>query len=126
MLTSLFWAKFFAFYFLLVPVALFVRTDYYLDLMRKMGQHPMSLLISAIISLFLGAAILSSHCLFVWDWRLLITLLGVISTLKGFQRLIWPEFCIDGAKYFSPIRLKIMSACLFLVGLYLSYIGWCQ
>jgi hypothetical protein len=38
-----------------------------------------------------GIAILQAHPVWKWDWRLLVTLSGLMLTAVGLFRMIWPE-----------------------------------
>lgn len=81
------------------------------------------LLLSGIVSLFIGVTTVVLHNLWVPDWRVLVTLLGWTATIKGVMRVLFPEQISQWVRSLGmkPLLPWLIPALVFflIVGLYL-------
>lgn len=66
-----------------------------------------------------GFAILRSHNLWVFDWRMCITFMGWFITFGGLSRMFFPEVSKEGAQN-APVVFALQMA-LLVVGIFLTY-----
>ncbi|MBX9786110.1 MAG: hypothetical protein K2Y08_02115 [Alphaproteobacteria bacterium] len=126
MVLSIFLAKTIGLYLVIVSVAFMLKASELKPMMLDMLKNPSLLLFSGILALILGILIVVSHNIWVMDWRVIITILGWLTLLKGVMRLFYPEFVIkktvkcveDKASY------NIMMLITLLIGLVLLYFGY--
>jgi hypothetical protein len=75
------------------------------------------------ITLLMGLVTIILHNIWVWDWRLAITILGWSTVIKGIMKIGFPEKIKKEAQRFkkkqlvSAFFLIIMGAVLFLLSL---------
>jgi hypothetical protein len=87
MQTSLFLAK------LIGPVALLIGLVIVLDpnrmrvMAREMLQGEAFIFFAGILTLPIGLALVNTHNIWVWDWRVAITILGWMAVLAGIARI---------------------------------------
>lgn len=122
--TSIFLAKLFGVYFLIVGVLWVFRKDLFTEIVHELVASKALLAVSGFISLSIGLAIAIGHPVYTFDWRGLITLLGYLAIAKGIVRVGFP----DVSKRVIPKLVKnyfhIMLIIVFLLGLYLTSHGF--
>jgi hypothetical protein len=103
-----------------------LNQKFYSRLWQDISHHPFSLLISGFITLLLGLIVLQVHHIWVADWRGLITLLGWFFVLTGAVRILLPEMVLKiGQKIIKqPLAIISTASVMFLIGLYLTYMGF--
>jgi phosphoglycerol transferase MdoB-like AlkP superfamily enzyme len=123
---SIFLAKIFSIYLVIVSIAILINKDVYLKAVREMVNDAGVMFLSAIITLILGILLITVHNLWVFDWRIVITLLGWLIFIKGAVRILFP-------KWIKPMTDKVMDnyvgfyiTCVLslIIGLYLGYYGF--
>ncbi|MGY8691251.1 MAG: hypothetical protein ACKVHP_26360, partial [Verrucomicrobiales bacterium] len=62
-----------------------------LDAMIESMAEPSYLLSSGLMTLIIGVAIVVGHNIWDGSWRVVITVVGYLSLVKGFVILVWPE-----------------------------------
>ena len=123
---SIFLAKAFSIYLILISLAIIFQRKFFQDAIKELLTHEPAMLLAAILALILGILLVISHNLFVADWRIVITILAWLTLIKGFVGLFFPMQS-------SSWRIKIIEkphtlyitaiVCLFL-GLFLGYHGF--
>lgn len=88
---SLFLARFFALYFLIIGIFYLTRGKYLRTLIPEFIQNQPLILVTGILSLIIGLLIVLSHNVWEPNCKTLITLIGYIAVFKGFMRLFTPE-----------------------------------
>jgi hypothetical protein len=123
---SIILAKILGIYFLALGLAFFINTDLFKNIYKQVSRDKNFLLMGGIVAMSIGAVIVSLHNIWVWDWPLIITILGWWSLIKGFGFIANPDF----VKLFSFIDnrsflfYKILSLVYVAVGFFLLYKGW--
>jgi hypothetical protein len=126
MLTSIFIAK------LMGPILCVVAISILFDekSIRAMakdvfGSHAL-LYIFGIVDLLLGLVLVTVHNVWVLDWRVIITLIGWISIVRGLVRILFTPYVMKNApKLFRKQGLLMGVAIVMLIlGAVLSYYGY--
>ena len=94
MQNSIFLARLIGPFLLIAGLAVLVNRDSF----RALGEEFLSsrslLFLSSLITLPAGLAIVLTHSVWTADWRVLITLLGWLSTIGGAVRLLVPDVVV--------------------------------
>lgn len=126
MVLSIFLAKTIGLYLIIISAAFIINANELKPMMLDMLKSPSLLLFSSILALVLGILIVVSHNIWVMDWRVIITLLGWLTLLKGVIRLFYPEFVMKKATKCveNKASYNIMMLIILLIGLTLLYFGY--
>ena len=122
---SIFLAKFWGWYFLLFFI-LFMVYPKRIKQMFVFAKEDQFMIILAILGITIGLLHVLAHNLWVKDWRIIITLFGWFSLMKGISQFAFPGFA---TKWIDNIDFKwfqFLLFLLFLVGLVLlnQAYGW--
>lgn len=125
MCRSVFFAQVIGIYLVLVSLAMLIHQQRFKKIvMECLGSHAM-IYTGGAISLLLGLLILVPHNVWVWQWPLLVTLVGWFCLLQGIWRLFFPEHVIHMTKQLLAKRGFLFTNWIwFLVGLYLVWMGF--
>jgi len=115
---SIFLAKVFGIYLMLISVAMFLKPQRFKDLATKMLNDEAVLSLAMIITLILGSLIIVSHNIWVMDWRVFITLLGWLILAKSAIILFSPKLMAKLVKIYEIKSAYLISGAIsFLLGL---------
>jgi hypothetical protein len=118
-------ARFLGLFLLVIGLTVFVKNDQkaYFDQLVESKEF---LFITGLMTVILGALIIALNNTWRFDWRLLITILGWATLLKGAVMLIFPEYSVLIWNKLSVKRwlLLISGAISFIIGIYLIGIGF--
>lgn len=89
--TSLFLAKAFGIYLIIVCLSLIGNKRHYHLATVSVTEDPGLMLTTSILTLILGILLILFHNIWVADWRILITLLAWITFIKGGYRILFPH-----------------------------------
>ncbi len=89
--TTIFLAKAFSLYFVIVGLAMIFHRKYYLEAAAEMLEHKGLSFFTAIFTLTLGILLVLFHN--IWDevWAIVISVLAWLTLLKGMVRLFFPK-----------------------------------
>ncbi|MFQ5729330.1 MAG: hypothetical protein ACE5GN_03110 [Waddliaceae bacterium] len=120
---SIFLAKLFGFYLLIVALLYFFRGEFLRKVMKDFYKFPALVAVTSIINLFIGLLIILNHNIWEFSWKVVITLIGYLTLLKGGLNLFAPAWGEALAAKFTKSRnLFIYSGIISLaLGLYLLY-----
>jgi len=96
----------------------------------RMGREVLDsealLLISGVITLPAGLAVVLTHNLWVSGWPVLITLFGWIMILAGIARILLPDLMrsAGGAMLDKPVLITIPGVLMAALGAFLTYQGY--
>ena len=126
MVLSIFLAKTIGLYLVIVSTALMLKADEFKPMMLEMLKNPSLVSFSGILTLIFGILIVVSHNIWVMDWRVIITILGWLTLLKGIMRLFYPEFVMKKATKCveNKASYNIMMLITLFIGLVLLYFGY--
>ncbi len=81
--------------------------------------------LAGFFALFIGLFSVSLYGIWSADWRVLVTILGWLSVLKGFACMVFPRGTIGFYKRLKPeTMMPISGGVAFILGLALLYFSW--
>lgn len=121
---SIFLAKVLGSYLLIASLAILVNHKPFNKMLNEYVKDLPTVFFHGVIALLLGLALVVSHNLWVADWRVIITIFGWLTLLKGVTHMFVPQAAIkkgmDLYHATSPAIFVIMA----VLGAYLAYIGF--
>ena len=107
-----------------VSFALLVRESHLKKLYASI-ESEQGLFLWGVISLVIGVSMVLTYNVWVWQWQLIITILGWISLIKGLALLLMPESVKKYTKkmetsQYVPYALVIAV----IIGLVITYFGF--
>ncbi len=124
---SLFLAKLFGIYLLIVSVLWAVRGKVISDVIEEFFASRPMLFLSGLLALAVGIAMVISHSVWELNWRGLITLIGYLTIVKGVVRIGFPTVPQAAARSLlkgTPIGIWISIS--LMLGGYLTWVGFTQ
>ncbi len=124
---SLFLAKLFGIYLLIVGLLWAVRGAAISGVIEDFLANPGMLFLSGLIALWVGIAMAISHSVWEPNWRGLITLMGYLSIVKGVMRVGFPNVPRRAAlKMVKGTNVYIWVGLALALGGYLTWAGFTQ
>jgi len=113
-------------YMLIAGIGLMGSRASYRQLINELPNQKLLLMIMGAFTLIIGLLMLQFHNVWSMDWRLLITLIGWSTTIKGALALLSPDAMIGFASRFtaSEMALNIQGVIVLLLGAFMSYMGY--
>ncbi len=126
MSTSIFIARLLGPLFVVVGIAVPLKTQMFRAILREFNQSRALLYLAGVLGLVGGLAIVLTHNLWVRDWRLIITLIGWVTILRALVTIFQPQWIVALAGKIGENRSWLVSAAVadLLIGLILSYFGY--
>jgi len=126
MVASVFIAKLFGPIFALSGIALLLRAETYRAIVGDFLRSPALHYLAGFLGLFAGLAIVLTHNVWAFDWRLIITLIGWVTIVRAAVTVLWPEWIVPVGNVFLEYRAAplVGGAINLLIGLALSYFGY--
>lgn len=123
---SIFLAKVIGLYLLIMAIALFVNGQKIKPIMSDLVRNPALMFMIGFICLILGLLLVIGHNLWVADWRVLITIIGWLTLIKGVSRVIYPQMDSKMVNFFLESHSAIYIAALIdlVLGVFLIYFGF--
>lgn len=122
---SLFLAQVFGLYLVIVCTAFFLHKKDLPAILNEFERNKLLAVISGAMALLLGLALVVSHNIWEMNWRVLITLIGWISIVKGCARLFFLEQVhLFARKLVASPWHSVIMVVFFCMGLYLTYVGF--
>ena len=123
--TSIFLAKVIGLVSVIITTAVLIRYKESLAFDEEAVKSPFFTYASGFIILILGVLIIVSHSVWVFDWRLVITIFGWLVLLKGVGRIFFPNAVRRMIERKRDNRWFLLGEVIvFLIGLYLLYHGF--
>jgi len=122
---SIFLARVIGFYFVIVGAFYFLRRDYIKTVINDLFAHAAMSVIGGTVALIIGLLIVITHNFWVFDWAVVITIVGYLSLIKGIWLLFFPESGKNFARrLISGQGHLIFGAILILIGIFLLVMGY--
>ena len=123
--TSIFLARVIGLVSVISIAAVMIRYKESAVLEEEAMKSPLHIYLSGFVFLILGALLVVSHSVWVFDWRIVITVLGWLVLLKGMGRIFFPDAVKRMVEKKKENRKFILGEiAVFLIGLYLLYYGF--
>jgi hypothetical protein len=104
----------------------FLRNQKVFDALIVSFKHDLALIIfSGFVLTIMGLLVVVYHNVWTGGWRVLITLLGYLTLLKGLLRLLLPQQVADLAARVTKGWRATCAIVFLCLGIYLTYIGFC-
>lgn len=123
---SFFLAKVLGLYLAIIGLYMFIMPEHLRRVVDDILSNRGLFFLSAIIALILGILLVISHNEWIFNWRVLITLIGWISLLKGITNMFIPHLTTQFTeRYFnSDFAYRIAGVISFSFGMILLYCGF--
>ncbi|NNM59489.1 MAG: hypothetical protein HKM04_06690 [Legionellales bacterium] len=123
---SIFLAKAFGLYFLIVGLIMCIRGDRMRPAMIEFADHHGLFLFGAVITLILGIILVLSHNDWVKNWTVLVTIMSWIIFVSGISRLLFAE-CHQGMlrKMSNHAHFRLFGILPIILGIIFLYLGFC-
>jgi hypothetical protein len=104
-------------------IAMLINREMFPVIIDQISHDYGLILLSGILSLLAGIAIVRVHNEWSGDWRIIVTLFGWLAIVGGLARMWMPQMAGPIANSFtaSPAALVLAGAVLALLGGFLSY-----
>jgi hypothetical protein len=116
--TSIFLAKFWG-WLMLIYFLLFMIYPKRVKQMFEFAKDDKFLIILSTLAIIVGLLNITAHNLWVKDWRIVITLFGWFSLLKGISQFAFPGFAMEWMTKVDFRWFQFLLFLLFLVGVML-------
>ena len=122
---SLYLARAWGLFIVIVCVALIFNKDKYTKMIKTIKADDPLLFISAFFAVGLGAAQIVGYNVWTSDWRGIVTLFGWASLFKGLGILFMPQYTERFGKLFvTTVWYWTLVGIFLLAGIYLMYAGF--
>ena len=123
---SLFIAKMFGLYIIILALILLFKRGLFKRVMEDFSRNYAVLFLTGIFTIFIGLAIILTHNIWVKNWTVIITIFGWMALIKGIWLLAFPETVSKFSDLYTRGKaLPIVHAIIaLLVGIYLTYMGF--
>lgn len=123
---SLYLAQLMSVALVVVGLALLLRSDHYVKAYKSWMKNEGLMLLTAMLTLVVGLAIVLVHNVWVSSWEVLITIVGWGAVLKGVVLLLLPKEMEKLVNSLMKTKwLLPLGAVIWIVGgLYLGYYAW--
>jgi len=123
--TSIFLAKVLGLFGAISTAAIILRYKKNMALEKAAVSDPALAALAGYAILILGILITVSHPVWVWDWPVVITIVGWLTVLKGAGRIFFPDAVRNMIeRKQSDMRFMLGEFAVFALSLYLLYHGF--
>jgi hypothetical protein len=112
--------------FLVLALRMIISPSSLLETSRKFLADSPLVLISGVLAMVAGLSIVNTHNLWVWDWRLIVTLFGWMLVIGGAIRVVAPVLVnlVGGAMMERPGLTRVAGMVWALLGVLLVFKGY--
>jgi uncharacterized protein YjeT (DUF2065 family) len=114
--------------FIVCYASILINPKIYRRMSQEVVEQSLATFISGFCALILGLLILQFHSIWEWNWKGLITFFGWLTFIKGSLLILFPQALayVSQKVYTSrnQTALRMMATLMFLIGVYLTYIGF--
>ncbi len=112
--------------FAVIGVGILLNQKLYTDMIGQAVLVPVMIYLFGVMALLAGLAILNAHRAWTADWRVIITLLGLLMVIAGFVRIVLPGIAavLAISFYSGSGGMAIVGIIVLVIGVYLSFEGY--
>ena len=109
----------------IIAVGILLNINAYQEMIGKMQVSSSLWYLGGLLALVYGLLIVQWHNVWVWQWPVVITVLGWAGLLKGILLLVFPKWIVRWAGLYQRNRLalKVNAVFALLLGLFLTVMG---
>lgn len=124
--SSIFIAKLLGPYAIIMSIGIMFNLTIYKNIIRDFLKNSALLYLGGIFMLVFGLLIILFHNFWVFDWFVVITILGWLGLIKGILLIVYPNCIIKISKAYlvNNNLLLTHSAVIFIIGLILIVFGY--
>ncbi len=125
MYPSIFLAKLFGLYLIIISLFLIFRRDALMQTLQSFIANSALMMFAGVFNLIAGLAVLIGHPVWGLQWETLITVLGLLMFIKGIYRFGFPTTCFQWELSFIQKKAKWnwMIGIMIIYGLVLTVKG---
>lgn len=123
---SKFLSKVIGLYLIMISLAMLCNMQQFINNVNGLINNVPLMFVIGFFTLILGILTVVSHNIWVWNWRVLITILAWLTLIKGASIIFYPQV-IDNATslFIQHHAISYLSAIFdFLLGILLCYFGY--
>ena len=109
--------------FAVVSAALVIKPSRLRSLFSKV-ENEATMFFLGIVTLMTGLAMVLAHNVWVPDWRVVITILGWLTLIKGLDLIFLPERMMKRWPKIADRQWQLIFGSLFILGLALACLGF--
>ena len=123
---SIFLSKVLGIYLIVMSVAFVTQEKRLKPLMLNMMHDSALVLVAGFMALIMGILLVVSHNMWVKDWRVIITIVGWTTLLKGMSIILFPDFLVNLSIKWMQNKIAYYATFFFtfLIGALLIYFGY--
>ncbi|MCP4933994.1 MAG: hypothetical protein GY927_07250 [bacterium] len=113
-------------YMLIAAIGLYTNRSIYDRLIDDIQDQPLLFMVTGAFTLILGLLMLQFHNVWSLDWRVLVTLIGWLTLIKGALAIIAPQMTVKIAEHYksNDTALNIQATIIVFLGVFMSYMGY--
>lgn len=123
MAASVFIAKILGVTYLVVGIGIVNNQKHYRNVLHSFLKEDALMYLGGVISLVVGLVLVLVHNHWVADWRILVTLIGWLATIKGVVILVSPK-SIHGLTRYWAKHMSLMAPMAIGIGMVFCYFGF--
>jgi len=110
----------------IVGIALLVKAEHFKVILKQFIHSPVPMYLAGFFGLLGGIAVLLVHNLWMADWRIVITLIGWLTTVRAIVVIFWPQWIAASGNWLLARPRVFMGAGIVdvLLGLFLCDGGY--
>jgi hypothetical protein len=120
---SIFFVKFYGYFFFLFAGALLISKDGR-EVMIQASKEKSHVMFTGMLSLIIGLPVIILHNIWTFDVLGLVTFIGWMSVIKGVVRIAFPNFVVQKMKNYKNTESKVWLIVAVLIGAGLMYCGY--
>jgi len=121
--TSIFFLKFYGYFFFLFAGALLFSKKG-MEVMIIAGKDEKHVMLTGMLSLFIGLPVIILHNIWTFDVFGFLTFMGWMTVVKGVVRIAFPSFVVRKMERYKSSQSKIWLIIAIMIGLGLMYCGY--
>lgn len=112
-------------WFLIIPCLIYLLKRKVLEEVLQLAENKTFLVISGYLALILGLISLSLYNRWSGDWKVIVTIFGWLSLVKGIGAIVFPEMTQKLAEKFKnkPLFIQIWLVIGILLGVWLLWVS---
>lgn len=123
-MATIFFGKFLGIFFTILGLGFFFNREHAKKIASDFEKSPASVFCAGIISLLLGIWVVLFHNIWIFDWRILVTLVGWYLLLSGVFRIMFVDAWTTQIVKLKAQHLNLHRSIILIVGLLLLYVGF--
>jgi hypothetical protein len=104
--------KILSIYLVVTGAGFLLSGDYYAKMIAHTGSDPVLINLSGMVHFFIGMTVLVSHFLWKKTLQLIVSVLGILFTLKGIALIALPEYTLHTAD--NAVQIPWIMALAFI------------